>query len=162
MLRNLAAIMLLGLVTACGGQYVESPIVDPTAEIRATDATEDIAALMEEYADALESLDTDRIDALMSRDYYENSGTTDTTADDYGYATVPEMYATLRDHVEDVRVELSIHDIIVEDDRADVLFEYSFTMLYVVGDESRWETDRDVNRIQLRHEGAGWRIVSGL
>lgn len=162
MLRHLAILLPLGLLTACGGQFVESPIIDPTAEIRATDETEDITELMEEYAEALESLDTDRIDALMSRDYYENSGTTDTTADDYGYATVPEMYATLRDHVEDVRVELAVHDIIVEDDRADVLFEYSFTMLYMIGEESRWETDRDVNRIQLRREDVGWRIVSGL
>ena len=162
MLRHLAILLPLGLLTACGGQFVESPIIDPTAEIRATDEMEDITELMEEYAEALESLDTDRIDALMSRDYYENSGTTDTTADDYGYATVPEMYATLRDHVEDVRVELAVHDIIVEDDRADVLFEYSFTMLYMIGEESRWETDRDVNRIQLRREDVGWRIVSGL
>jgi len=162
MFRHLAVLSLLGLLAACGGQFVESPIIDPTAEIRATDETEAITDLMEEYAEALESLDTDRIDALMSRDYYENSGTTDTTADDYGYATVPEMYAALRDHVEDVRVEVAVHDIIVENDRADVLFEYSFTMLYMIGEESRWETDRDVNRIQLRREDTGWRIVSGL
>jgi hypothetical protein len=50
----------------------------------------------------------------------------------------------------------------VEEDRAEVLFDFGVTMLYRVGDNSRWQTGRDVNRLQLQREEGGWMIVSGL
>ena len=48
------------------------------------------------------------------------------------------------------------------DELAEVLFDYEVRALYSVADEQRWENERDVNRIQLLREDAGWRIISGL
>lgn len=154
---------VLGFHAACGGAMLDGPLVDRDAQIRETNDTRAIYELMSEYRQSMEAMDLDRIHALVSRDYYENGGTTDTTEDDYGFAGVTSMLRTLREHVEDFRVEVAIRDIVVEDDRADVFFEFSLIMLYRVGDNSRWQTERDINRIQLqRHEDGRWLILSGL
>ena len=150
------------LATACGGKYVESPIIDPEAEIRKTDDTEAITDLMENYEAALDALDLEAVRAMVSDEYYENAGTTDTTRDDYGFAGIAELFETLREHVEDLDVDIAVRDVVVEGDTADVLFEYTLRMRYMIAEEAHWETERDVNRFQLQREPAGWRIVSGL
>lgn len=162
MTRISAFIALALLLSACGGQWVESPVVDPEARIRSTEVHEQIVAMMEEYENSLEAMDLERIRSMVSVDYYENAGTTDSTDDDYGFQGFPAMIAALREHVDDMRIDIQVRDIIVEHDRADVLFEYGFTMLYRVGEDARWETQRDVNRLQLQREEGAWRIVGGL
>lgn len=156
------AALSLALTAACGGQYVESPVLDPDAEIRRTEDAVAITALMEEYERALDGLDLDTIRGLVSEEYYENAGTTDTTRDDYGFDEVNRMFQSLVDHVDDIDVDIAVRDLVVEGDTADVLFEYTLRMRYVVAEEAHWETERDVNRFQLRRDVDGWRIVSGL
>ncbi len=150
------------LVAACGGRMIQSPVVASDAEIRATDANEEIVAVVEEYANAIEAMDSQRLHALVSQRYYENGGTTDSTDDDFGYAGVAGMLETLREQVRDVRVEISVHDLRVVDDRAEVLFEYALTMLYRAGDQDRWQTGRDFARLEFIREGDRWLITSGL
>ncbi len=158
----LLAIVTASLLGACGGQYVESAVFDPDTRVRRTDDTLAITALMEDYEEALAGLDIARVRTLVSEDYYENAGTTDTTRDDYGYHGLEELFTALSEHVEDVDVDVAVRDIIVAGDDADVLFEYTFRMRYIVGEEGRWETERDVNRFQLQREDGVWRIVGGL
>lgn len=158
----LATSLSLLFVTACGGQYLDSPLLDDDARIRRSPAGEAVTGVMEEYERALDAMDIDAIRALVSEDYYENAGTTDTTADDYGFDEVTTMFATLLDHVEEMDIDISVRDVIVEEDAADVLLEYTMRVRYSVAESAHWETERDVNRVQLRNEEGAWRIVSGL
>lgn len=160
--KLLFSIALFALTAACGGQYVESPVLDSEARIRRSDDAEAITSLMEEYARALDGLDLAAVRSLVSADYYENAGTTDTTRDDYGFDEVEAMFTMLSEHVEDIDVDIAVRDVVVEGDNADVLFEYTLRMRYVVADEAHWETERDVNRFQLQREPEGWKIISGL
>jgi hypothetical protein len=106
--------------------------------------------------------DFDSVSKLLSKDYYENAGTTDRTEDDYGLAGIKKLFTTLGDHVKEVRVEVTIRDLSVEGDRGRVVFDYALTMLYDVGGEERWQTARDVNQVELRREGGSWLILSGI
>jgi ketosteroid isomerase-like protein len=141
---------------------LESPLLEPGVKIRTTPEGEAVSAVIEDYERALDSMDIEAIRVLVSQDYYENAGTTDTTTDDYGFDEVDRMFTMLLEHVEDMNVEISLRDVIVDGPDADVLFEYTMRVRYSVAEGSHWETERDVNRVQLRNEDGNWRIVSGL
>lgn len=162
MFTVLALLVLTSLSTGCGARYIDSPLVASDAKIEKTDTRDEILHVMESYSEALSALAIERISALVSEDYYENSGTTHTTEDDYGYSGIVSLFETLKEHVADVRVRLAIREINVKDDQADVLFDYEYTMLYQIGESERWSTERDVNRVELRNEDGVWRIISGL
>jgi len=155
---TLALVWLVG----CSAKYVDNRLLDRDAQIRQSDDAFAILALMEDYEHAMKELNLELLRPYVSRDYYENAGTTDTTRDDYGYQGVSDLFEALREHAQDVRVQISISDIVIDHDRADVFYEYAFTMLFQVGEQARWETGRDLNRIQLQREDGHWRIISGL
>lgn len=164
MIARFALIVLCAAFAAvgCGRQYIQSDIYDEELRVRNTDDNVAITEVMEEYERALDELDIDAIGALISDDYYENAGTTDTTRDDYGTEGLPALMELLAAHVEEIRFAISVREIVVDDDLADVLFDYEVRALYAVADEQHWENERDVNRIQLQRETNGWRIISGL
>lgn len=150
------------LTTACGRQYIESSLYDDELRVKNTEDNAALTDLMQQYSDALERMDLEAIRGMVSAEYYENAGTTDTTSDDYGQEGLAPMLATLAEHVEEMRIDVSIRDIVVEDDLANVLFEYTIRARYTVEGQARWESERDVNRLQFQRESDGWRIVSGL
>lgn len=154
--------LAFALLSACSGQWINSPVVSSEAKIRNNEDNRAITAVILELTEAIEANELTRIQDMVSRDYYENGGTTDTTDDDYGQATLMDVLALTQEHVRDMRVEVLIREIVVEEDRADVLMEFGWTMLYEVNEESRWATERDVNRVQLQREEGQWLIVSGL
>ncbi|MFT4702603.1 MAG: hypothetical protein ACI81R_000289 [Bradymonadia bacterium] len=150
------------LAGGCAGQYIQNDLYEDELRVRNTEDNVDITQVVENYGTALGELNMNAIEALLSDDYYENGGTTDTTIDDFGSEGVPAMLAMLADHVEEMNIALAIREIVVDGDLADVLFEYTIRARYEVAGESRWETERDVNRLQLQRENAGWKIISGL
>lgn len=147
---------------ACGAPWVESPMLASDVRIRSSEDVEAILELMQQYEYAVESMDLESVRRMVSIDYYENAGTTDATTDDYGFSGVLPMLEAVREHVEEARIDVEVHEIVVDENRAEVLFDFGITMLYRVGENSRWETNRDVARFQLQREETGWMIVSGL
>jgi tagatose-1,6-bisphosphate aldolase non-catalytic subunit AgaZ/GatZ len=148
---------------ACGAPVVQHRLVDPQVRLRSTAAVSAILDVLQSYEDAVEALDLAAVHQLVSIDYYENAGTTDTTADDYGFVGVLPALTTLREHLREVRLRIIVRDLVVETDRAEVIFDFELTMLYQVGDHARWHTGRDVSRMQLQLEEDGaWRFTSGL
>lgn len=163
--RNLLILLLcsamLGL-SACGSRYLDSRVLHEEARIRNTPENTEILEMMERYEAAVDDLDLETLSEMVSRDYYENNGTTHTAEDDYGYEGVIRLFESLADHVLDTRVDIQVRDLRVYGERADVVFEYAYTTLYDVDGNQRWQTERDINRIQLQREGDLWRIISGL
>ena len=157
-----SCVLSILLLSGCAGRYVHSEVLHSDAKVRKSADANAIVALMESYERALSDLDMDTLRDMISSDYYENAGTTHTTEDDYGYDGVVALFQSIADHVVEARVDVKVREVRVYGDRADVLFEYAYTMHYNVGEARRWQTQRDVNRIQLQREGEDWRIVSGL
>lgn len=157
-----APAIALFLCVGCGAGAIQSSIVSPELELERTPDNTAIIELMESYEKAIESRDFASVQKLLSKDYYENAGTTDRTEDDYGLAGIQKLFTTLGDHVKDVRVELTVRDLSVEGERGRVVFDYALTMLYSVDGEERWQTARDVNQVELRREEGKWLILSGI
>lgn len=148
--------------SACSGRYMQGDVIHNEAKIRNNAENADVVELVDTYRHAVEAQDVDTLRSLVSRDYYENAGTTNTTDDDYGYEGLDNLFDILTNNVKEARLNVKVRDIRVYDDRADVIFEYAYTMLYQVGDTQRWQTERDVNRFQLHKQDDVWLIVSGL
>lgn len=150
------------LLSGCAGRYLQSDVIHSDAKIRKSADAQAVIELVETYERAMGERDHSTLIRLVSRDYYENAGTTHTTEDDYGYDGVVLLFEVLTRHVIEARVDVKVREVRVYGERADVLFEYAYTMHYKIGEARRWQTQRDVNRIQLQREDGEWRIVSGL
>lgn len=148
--------------SACSGRYMQGDVIHSEAKIRNNAENAEVVELVDTYRHAIEARDVETLRSLVSRDYYENAGTTNTTEDDYGYEGLDNLFNILTHNVKEARLNVKVRDIRVYGDRADVVFEYAYTMLYNVGDTQRWQTERDVNRFQLHKVDGVWLIVSGL
>ena len=150
--------MAIGLLTsaACGPNYIKGTKVESTPE------REEIAGIVEQYRNAMQSRDVAALRTLASRNYYENGSTTDDPNDDYDTVGLDKVFGDLKDKVKAVKYEIDIEEISVIDDIATVVFEYRTQYLYTAGEQDRWGTHTDRNRLSLRREGDDWRIISGM
>ncbi len=154
-----ALLLAAGLTTAgCGPRYVKGTEVEYTAE------RQHLADLVERYRLAMEQRDVDALRELASDDYYENASTTTDPEDDYGHAGLERVFTDLINNVKDVKYEVEITDIQVmgEGKSAHVDLEYTGKYLYTIGEQDRWQTVSDKNRLSFRKEKDQWRIVSGM
>lgn len=157
--RTLAALLLLTLglaLAGCGPKYVKGTKIEYTAERQA------LANIVERYRVAVEQRDGAALRAIASSDYYENGSTTTDPEDDYGNEGLQQVTADLSNAVKEVRYALEIEAIEIVGDAAYVDLEYTGQYLYTVGEQDRWETVTDKNRLTMRREGEQWRIVSGM
>jgi hypothetical protein len=153
----LAVPLMFGLVgTACGPRYVTG------TQVEYSDEREAVAAVVERYRVALEQRDADTLRKLTSRSYYENGSTTDDPNDDYDAAGLEKVLGELKATVKTVRYAIEITGIEVADAVASVDYEYKAEFMYTAGEQDRWGTMNDKNRMTLRLEDGHWRISSGM
>lgn len=151
----LGAVTLLG--GACGGGTL------PRTEIPDTDDNREIYDRVLHYRDLMEERNVDGILEMVSRDYYENNGTTETDRDDYGYETLrDEVLPKLRENIQAVQYQVLLRRIEVDDDRARADFEYFYRFKFVEGGEEGWAQKNDFNRLEFKREDGTWKIVAGL
>ena len=149
----MAPVALVG----CGPGLIEG------TDIEATPANVDIYDVVQRYRKAVEERDVEALAALVSRDYFENAGTTDTQEDDYGFDILREkVMPVLRDNIKKVRVDMRLIEIDVDGDRAHAEFEYSARFLYSEAGKDGWISRSDFNRLELVREDGSWKIQAGL
>ena len=159
MVRNIlmSALLLAALGTACGPRYL------PGTKVEATEEREEVAAVVEQYRRAVEQRDNDAVRKLVSESYYENASTTEDPSDDYDAEGLDKVLAELKTTVKAVKYEITITAIdVLDDSAASVDYEYKSQYLYTVGEQDRWGTTSDKNRLSLRRESGAWRITAGL
>jgi hypothetical protein len=100
--------------------------------------------------------------ALVSKSYYENGSTTDDPNDDYDAAGLEKVLGELKGSVKTVRYSIEITDIVISEEYASCDFDYKAEYLYTLGEQDRWGTSTDKNRMSFRLEDGHWRISSGL
>lgn len=170
-LRVFPLLLVLTLFVGCaGGQLTSDDIypedqdflIDEEAEIVDSEDARAVLDVLYQYRRALVSKDFGAIGRLVSDDYYDNAGTTHTTADDYGREQLNEVFEMLAQHAEQIRYRVIVKDLEVDNHRAHIDFEYEYAYQYKVGDQDQWDAGADVMRMQLSREGDRWRITGGL
>lgn len=136
--------------------------IDSEARIPDTVEARKVLDVVAQYRLALVNKDFGTLNRLVSENYYDNAGTTHTTSDDYGVNELRSAFEVMASHTEGIQYKVVIKDLVFEDQRAHVDYEYEYAYEYKVGDESTWDAGVEVNRLRLAHEGDVWRIVGGL
>jgi hypothetical protein len=150
------AVTLIITAQGCSPAYVRDTKIAYSVE------KQEIADTIERYRVALESRDAAALRSLASEGYYENASTTDDPSDDYDARGLDEVLGKIKRQVKAVKYNIKINAIDVLDNTAAVDVEYSGQYLFTYDERDRWSTYTDKNRITLRREEGGWRIVSGL
>ncbi len=153
-------------LSACGPSYVQTVDglkIDEGAEIEETDSTKAVLDVVSGYKAAMIEKDVTSLETLISDDYYENGGTTDRTDDDYGYDGLMTAFKRFAENVKTVKFEVVVKDVRVEGNQAQVFYEYVWNYLYTVGEKPRWESGRNVNRMDLvKNDDGQWKITRGM
>ena len=135
----------------------------PGTEIAETPDTKALYDVVMQYKRAMETRQPSKILPLVSRNYYENNGTTDTRDDDYGYERLKDVVLPeLQQNVKAVQYRILLSRIEVDGDRAWASYEFYTTYKFVEGGKSGHDVQNNYNRIDFAREGSGWKIISGL
>jgi len=156
MVRPLLTLGLLLGALGCAPKYVKGTEITYTPEKQA------VADVIERYRQAVETRDVSVLRTLASDGYYENGSTTSDPVDDYNRAGLEKVLEDVKALVKAVQYQIEITTIDVLGDQAYVDFDYQSQYLFSSGEQDKWATANDKNRIALRLEKGQWRIVSGM
>lgn len=134
----------------------------PNTSIDDTDENREVLALVEEYQRAIESLDVDAVLALVSPQFYEDNGNTD-SSDDYDYEGLKTILRDSFGRTKSMQLVLRVDAVEVEKDSAfaELFYEYRAHNNYPSG--TKWDTGTDRTRLLLvRDAQMQWRIVAGI
>lgn len=155
----------------CGGNYLradqlyaDEPGFRVDEESRIPDTTEnrEVLDILAHYRRAVVQKDFGSLKRLISSNYYDNAGTTDTTSDDYGADELPEIFELMAQNARDIRYDVLVKKVEVDHNQAYVDYQFDYAFQYAVADDVSWDAGVDVNRLQLVLEDGKWRIISGL
>lgn len=148
----------LVLLVSCSTKYI------PSTQIEDTEENRELLRVVEQYRRAVEDRDVDRILALTSDSFFEDPGTPGDPSDDYGKPGLRERLVTAFGKLGEQHLDMSVRKLHYSEDGNEAKVEYSFDHRYqlemAAGKE--WHADRDLNRVTLRREAGGWRILSGI
>lgn len=150
--------LLLGFVLAgCSSSLIPGTRVEDNPPNRA------VFDVVEAYRMAMEERDMQRIRNLVSLRYYENSSTTDTNSDDYGFSQLEgKVIPILRDNIKKVQYRIKLRKITIEGNRATAEYEYYWKFQYSEGGRENWVARNDFNRLDFVREDGVWKIIAGL
>ncbi len=167
----LAVSMAMGAI-GCASQTIQNDDfykdrpgfrVAKDAEIPDNTKNREVLDILARYQSAVTQKDFASLERLVSGDYYDNSGTTDTTEDDYSNEALGDTFEMMANYAEEIRYKIKVQDVEYENERALVQSEYEYAYKYQVGDKPTWDDGVDVNELDLIPDGeGGWKIASGL
>lgn len=170
-LNVLLLFLVAGALTACGPTYLRTEshyadergfTIDEEAQIADTVEHRQVLDVLVQYRSAIVRKDVGSLKRLVSDEYYENSGTTNTTSDDYGAEALPEVYEMMAQNADNIRYEVKVKDLVVDGTRAYVDYEYEYAYKFDIGEQPSWDAGIDVNRLELLEDDGEWKIISGL
>jgi hypothetical protein len=133
------------------------------AEIRDNTKNRQVLDVVAQYQNAVTNKDFAALKRIVSEDYYSNSGTTDTTEDDYGNEQLGDTFEMMANYADEIRYKVKVQSISYKNDRAMVEYEYEYAYKFQVGDKPSWDAGVDMNELELVPEDDGdWKIASGL
>ena len=163
----IAIISAAAMVLSCGPRLIEGTTIADNDTNRA------ILKVFQEYAQAFQEKNADKIVKNVSEKYYDPNGT-DQADDDVDYNGI-KTFLNSAEFKEIVRIEpiFVLKELTVEGDKAKLLF--FFEARYKGKDETtparksvlndsneKWEKVSDINIMMLQKEKDGWKIISGI
>ncbi len=149
---------LLLCAAGCGPGYL-----DAGKKVPATPENRAIHHVLVSYHKAVEDRDVPALRALVSKRYYENSGTTDTDKDDYGIDRLEaEVLPKLQANVKRVQFRIRLLAIDIDGDNANAEFEYVGRALLTEGGKESYKMWNDFAQMKLLREDGAWKIAEGL
>lgn len=136
--------------------------IDEEAKIEDTTRNRKVLDVVAQYRKAVTTKDFGTLKRLVSEEYYDNGGTTDTTEDDYGFERLEEVWELMANHAEEIKYTITIKDVSYQHSRAQISYEYRFAYKYKLEDKPTWDAGVEVNQIQMVKKDDRWRIISGL
>jgi len=155
--RLSAFALAAALCAACGPGYL-----DVGKKIPATDENRAVFRVVEAYHAAVEAQDIETIRAMVSKRYFENGGTTDNPADDYGYDKLMPRLEMLVRNVKRVHLALRLRDLAIHGDEAWCEYDYSGRSLISEGATDQYVKTDDTARMRFARESGKWMITGGL
>jgi ketosteroid isomerase-like protein len=150
----IAAALLLLPAAGCTPRRI------PGTEIRDTQETRAILAVMESYRRALEARDAAAIQGLVDRGFRDNAGTPD-PEDDLTYDSLMKELPGRLAKLSDVRLDFTIKRIEVTGATAQAVYfwnaRYRMPKL-----NSKPQLDSELEVMEFNRAGDGWKIVSGI
>lgn len=147
-------IMALAL-SACAHSMIPNTGAEDTEENR------EIFRLIQNYKDAMESLDANAVMTLVSPRFYESNGNTD-KADDYDFNGLKSGLTTDFDRCKRMLVDFRIDNIIVEDEHAFAYIQFTYRAQNEFPTGLKWDRLTDRTRIEFEQRDGGWLITRGL
>ncbi len=150
------ALLIIAALLGCAPSYVKGTDIEYSPERQA------LADIVESYRKALEERDQQTLMRLADDKYYENGSTTSEPSDDFDYKGLKRVTSDLHELVKAVKYQIKITSIDLYDERATVDFEYEGQYLFSAGEQDKWATAADKNRLTFRKKGKEWLIISGM
>jgi hypothetical protein len=141
--------------SGCAGQRIPNTDVDDTAENR------EVVRFLEDYRRAVETRDVGALLQMASRDYYDDNGTP-IGGDDVDFDRLREKLQLWRERVGDVRYEIRYRRVLFRQNRVYVDVRYSGSFQVESQGDDQWSRRLSDNRLVLRREEDGYRILSGM
>jgi hypothetical protein len=144
-------------LTACAPRKIPGTDIDDTADTRA------VMALFSEYRKAVESRNAKAIVELCDESFSDDGGSAD-PEDDLTYGSLEQQLNARFARVQDVRLEMSIRKIEVDDELNMARVTYSYTLNFRMPQYSaRTQSETDIKQMTLVRVGKEqWKIVSGI
>jgi hypothetical protein len=151
--------VLAALAAVVGGCATAHYI--PGTTVEDTKVNQEILQVCDQYRQAMEERDAQKLITLASPHYYEDSGTP-IGADDYGYEGLKLVLQTRLAVVRTLRYDIQYRGISVSGNRAhvDIRYDASFQMATAMGD--RWEHKRSDKRMVLERANGRWTFLAGM
>ncbi len=161
----------LGIGAGCAAATIQSDEIyadDPAfriaddSEIEDTTRNREVLDVLAQYRKAVVRKDFGTLKRVISKNYYDNGGTTATTDDDYGYEELANVFERMAQHAEEIKYRVTVRDVTYERERARVTYEYKYAYKYVLGEKPTWDAGTEVNRTEMVREDGRWKIIGGL
>jgi hypothetical protein len=138
------------------------PSLIPGTEVKDTPETRAILEVVAGYKNALETKSVDGVMKLVSKTFFETSGTPEGN-DDYDFAGLENKLKEWAAQTKSVKVTLEIRDVVTEVDSTRVRYFYDSNFQIPGPDNTLlWKHDSDTKEMTLKREAGVWRITGGI
>ncbi len=121
----------------------------------------EVAAVIDAYIGAMQARDADRVLSLVSDDYFEDGGNSD-TKDDYGRKELATKLKERFERTTELIMKIQLVEVISKDKALLARMRFDVRYRLDLPSGSRWERHNDVNEIVLVRDGTSLKIKSGL
>ncbi len=162
-------LMTIFLFLSCNPKFIKGTKIPQTKDNIA------VIEVFEKYAMAMKKKQPKKILALVSKSYYDENGTND-TSDDIDYNSLKKFLNSPEfKKITKMNIYFLVKDLQISEDKktAKILFYYDLhfkekaensnnSESIYKSSKTKWQKVRDVNKMEMVKENGKWKIISGI